>query len=60
MKKPIRIGLIGCGFTGRTHSNDYSQLSRFFDTEHVPVRQAVCGRDEAKVQAFAEKWRYAS
>jgi len=60
MKKPIRIGLIGYGFMGRTHSNAYSQLAHFFDTEHVPVRQAVCGRDEEKVKAFAEKWGYAS
>jgi predicted dehydrogenase len=60
MKKPIRIGLIGYGFMGRTHSNAYSQLSHFFDTEHVPVRQAVCGRDKEKVAAFAEKWGYAS
>ena len=60
MKKEIRIGLIGYGFMGRTHSNAYSQLSHFFDTQHVPVRQAVCGRDEAKVKAFAEKWGYAS
>jgi len=59
-KKPIRIGLIGYGFMGRTHSNAYSQLEHFFDTEHYPVRQAVCGRDEAKVKAFAEKWGYAS
>ena len=59
-KKAIRIGLIGYGFMGRTHSNAYSQLSHFFDTEHVPVRQAVCGRDESNVKAFAEKWGYAS
>jgi predicted dehydrogenase len=45
---------------GRTHSNAYSQLPHFFDTEHVPVKQAVCGRDAEKVKAFAEKWGYAS
>ena len=31
-KKEIRIGLIGYGFMGRTHSNAYSQLDHFFDT----------------------------
>ena len=51
-KKPVRIGLIGYGFMGRTHSNAYSQLDHFFDTTHVPVRQAVCGRDEGNVKAF--------
>ena len=59
-KKPVRIGLIGYGFMGRTHSNAYSQLDHFFDTTHVPVRQAVCGRDEGNVKAFAEKWGFAS
>ena len=58
-KKPIRIGLVGYGFMGRTHSNAYSQVSHFFHTEHVPVRQAVCGRSSEKVKAFAEKWGYA-
>jgi len=60
MKKELRIGLVGYGFMGRTHSNAYSQVAHFFDTQHIPVRQAVCGRDEAKVKAFAEKWGYAS
>ena len=55
MKKQLRIGLIGYGFMGRTHSNAYSQVGHFFDSNHEVVRQAVCGRDEAKVKAFAEK-----
>ncbi|MGE9269065.1 MAG: Gfo/Idh/MocA family protein [Verrucomicrobiales bacterium] len=59
MKKPIRIGLIGYGFMGRTHSNAYSQVEHFFDTQHVPVKQVVCGRNEEKVKAFAEQWGYA-
>jgi predicted dehydrogenase len=59
-KKEIRIGLVGYGFMGRTHSNAYSQLGHFFETAHVPVKQAVCGRDEEKVKAFAEKWGFAS
>ncbi|MEM9235871.1 MAG: Gfo/Idh/MocA family oxidoreductase, partial [Verrucomicrobiota bacterium] len=47
-------------FMGRTHSNAYSQLDHFFDTQHVPIRQAVCGRNEEKVKEFAEKWDFAS
>ena len=57
-KKPVRIGVVGYGFMGRTHSNAYSQLDHFFDTEHVPVKQVICGRSEDKVKAFAEKWGY--
>ena len=44
---------------GRTHSNAYSQVDHFFDTEHVPVKQVICGRSEDKVKEFAEKWGYA-
>ena len=59
-KKIVRIGLIGYGFMGRTHSNAYSQMAHFFDTEYVPVRQAVCGRDEEKVKEFSNKWGFDS
>lgn len=59
-KKTLNIGLIGYGFMGRTHSNAYSQVGHFFDTEYQPVRKAVCGRNETNVRAFAEKWGYES
>lgn len=60
-KKEIRIGLIGTGFMGRTHSNGYKRVPNFFpDHEFVPVLQAVCSRNLEKVQAFADQWGYAS
>jgi len=58
--KPLRIGMIGYGFMGRTHSNAYSQVNHFFKNEYQPVLQAVCARDKEKVQAFADNWGYAS
>ncbi len=59
-RKPINIGLVGYGFMGRTHSNAFARVNQFFDLEHRPVLKAVCGRDAAKVQAFAEQWGYES
>jgi len=60
-KKPVRIGLIGYGFMGRTHSNAYRKMPNFFShIEHVPVLQAACARDEAKVKAFADQWGWQS
>jgi len=60
-KKEVRIGLIGCGFMGRTHSNGYNRVPNFFpDLEYQPVLQAVCSRREEKVKAFAEQWGFAS
>jgi predicted dehydrogenase len=60
-KKEIRIGLIGTGFMGRTHSNGYNRVANFFpDLAFTPVLKAVCSRNEEKVQAFAEQWGYES
>jgi predicted dehydrogenase len=58
--RPLRIGLVGYGFMGRTHSNAFARVNQFFDLPYRPVLQAVCARDAAKVAAFAEQWGYAS
>jgi predicted dehydrogenase len=60
MPKPLRIGLVGYGFMGRTHSNAFGRVNQFFDLEYRPVLQAVCGRDAGKTAAFAEQWGYQS
>src|SRR5882757_9868920 len=59
-KKPLNIGLVGCGFMGRTHSNGYKRVNDFFDVEYRPVLKAACGRNEEAAKAFAEKWGYES
>ena len=58
--KKLNVGLIGCGFMGRTHSNASRKVNNFFDLEYQPVLKAVCDIDEAKVKAFADKWGYES
>jgi predicted dehydrogenase len=59
--KSLRIGLIGCGFMGRTHSNGYNRLPNFFpELAPQPELKAVCARNERKVKAFADQWGYAS
>jgi predicted dehydrogenase len=60
-KKPLRIGLIGCGFMGRTHTNAYKRVGDFFpELEHSPQLKAVCSRRVDKVNAFASQWGYES
>ena len=60
MTTPYRIGMIGYGFMGRAHSNAWRKVANFFpELEHRPVLQAVCARDAAKAQAFADIWGYA-
>ena len=58
-KKELRIGLVGVGFMGRTHSNGYKRVGDFFhELQNRPVLKAVCSRTEDKVKAFAEQWGY--
>ncbi|MFT4039452.1 MAG: Gfo/Idh/MocA family oxidoreductase [Thermomicrobiales bacterium] len=59
-KKKLNVGLVGCGFMGRTHSNAWSHVNQFFDLEVQPVLKAVCARNPATVAAFADQWGYES
>jgi len=59
-KKKLNIGLVGYGFMGRTHSNAYKRVNDFFDLPYRPVLKAVCGRDQAAAQTFADNWGYES
>ena len=60
-KKQLRIGLIGGGFMGRTHTNAYKRVGDFFpELQHQVVLKAVCTRSPEKVKAFAEQWGYES
>ncbi|HYO31196.1 MAG TPA: Gfo/Idh/MocA family oxidoreductase [Thermomicrobiales bacterium] len=57
----LRVGLVGCGFMGRTHSNAWRQAERFFpDLPVRPVLQAVCARNPDEVGRFASQWGFAS
>ena len=58
MAKELRVGMVGYGFMGRTHSNAYKRLNDFFAVEHRPVLKAVCARKPEKAKAFAETWGY--
>ncbi|MEY5009050.1 MAG: hypothetical protein RLZZ253_189 [Verrucomicrobiota bacterium] len=59
-KKKLNVGIIGYGFMGRTHANAFRKVSNFFESGHVPVLKAACGRDQAKLKAYAEKWGWES
>src|SRR5918995_2185902 len=59
-KRPLNVGLVGCGFMGRTHSNAWGKVNQFFDLEYRPVLKAVCARNPEEVQTFAEQWGYQS
>src|SRR6476620_7370082 len=56
MSKPLNIGMIGYGFMGRPHWNAYRKVNNFFELPYRPELKAVCARDAANAQAFADTW----
>jgi predicted dehydrogenase len=59
-KKKLGIGLVGCGFMGRAHSNAFGQVGKFFELEFEPLLTAACARNAASAEAFARNWGFAS
>jgi predicted dehydrogenase len=58
--KTLNVGLIGCGFMGRTHSNAYRKVGNFFDLEYRPVLKTICDFNEEKAKAHAARWGFES
>ncbi len=56
MAKKLNVGLIGCGFMGKVHSNAYLKLNKFFDVGYEMVMKCVCDSNKEKLKAFAENW----
>ena len=52
----INVALIGQGFMGRTHSNAWGQVSKFFKCPNLPVMHTVFGQPEENPAAFAANW----
>jgi predicted dehydrogenase len=53
--KKLNVAMIGYQFMGRTHSNAWRQVGKFFDLPYEPVLKVVCGRNEAEVKKAAGK-----
>ncbi|HEX3849804.1 MAG TPA: Gfo/Idh/MocA family oxidoreductase [Polyangiaceae bacterium] len=53
--KKLNVALIGYQFMGRTHSNAWRQVGRFFDLPCEPVLKVVCGRSESELERAASK-----
>ena len=52
MTKPLTIGMIGCGFMGRAHSNAYLQVGHFF-----PASTSRCWRPAAPAWKKKTSWK---
>ena len=58
--KTINVGLVGQKFMGKAHSNAYMTVAKFFDVEPRPIMKAVCGRNEAELAEFANRFGWES
>ncbi len=57
MAEPINVCLIGHKFMGRTHSNAYLKVHKFFtDLPAAPVMHTIVGRNMAELKEFKERW----
>jgi len=62
MAKKLNVALIGMGFMGRTHSNAWGQVKRFFKPPLEPVMHTLFGQADENPRAFADNfgWHNAS
>ena len=54
--REINVAMIGEGFMGRTHSNAWSQVKKFFKPTALPVMHTTCSRNAEASRAFADLW----
>ena len=55
-KLTLNVCLIGQQFMGRTHSNAYLKVGKFFDVPILPVMQTICDLNEVELRKFQERW----
>jgi predicted dehydrogenase len=55
-KSSINVCLIGHKFMGRTHSNAYLKVDKFFNLPVKPVMHTIAGRNAAELDEFAKTW----
>ena len=59
-RKTVNVALIGQGFMGRTHSNAWGQVAKFFKPPLTPVKHTTFGQPEENPRAFADNWGWAN
>jgi predicted dehydrogenase len=56
MAKTCNVALIGQKFMGRTHSNGYLKVGKFFNLPIQPVMHTISARNEKELIPFAQQW----
>src|SRR3984957_13366652 len=55
-KQTVNVCLVGHKFMGRTHSNGYLKVGKFFDPPVLPVMHTIAGRNKPELDEFALRW----
>src|SRR5216684_1361640 len=55
-KQQLNVAMVGSGFIARAHSNAFRQVGHFFDVPFSLRTKVICGRNRAKLEAFARQW----
>src|SRR5687768_5299944 len=56
-KQTINVCLVGQKFMGRTHSNAFLKVAKFFpDLPVKPVMHTIAGRNREELEGFKEQW----
>ncbi len=56
LQNQLNVALIGQGFMGRTHSNAWGQVGKFFNVPLKPVMHSVYGQLDENTTEFAANW----
>lgn len=59
-KKTLNIAMVGYKFMGKAHSQAWREAPLFFDLPANPRLMVVCGRHEAPLRDFADRWGWES
>ena len=54
--KEIRVGLVGCGFMGKAHSNAWLNVGKFFPLKVKPQMQVACDKVKSIGKGCQENW----
>ncbi len=52
----VNVCLLGQKFMGRTHSNAYLKVDKFFDLPLKPIMHTVVARQKAELEEFQKRW----
>ena len=54
--KQLKVGMVGCGFMGKAHSNAWHKVGKFFQLSANPIMQVACDSIKSIGTICQENW----